>query len=376
MTAPARPDRRRGVPWVAAIAAVVLLLLMWRTSEVLLIVFLAVMLAVYLDAFAELLTGKLDVPARLSTFVAVILTTGAAAGVVLLIAPPIAEQVRDLLAGVPGFLKSLDQNFNSLLRRIPLLGATIGDRDPAGLLASAMGEVVNFFQGAAVPYLTLGIGIIIEGISVLVMALFLARSPRVYADGLVALVPPEHRVVARAILADLAVTLRAWILGQLLSMVALAVLTTLGLWLLGVPYALAFGAFAGVAAIVPFFGVLFSTLLPALFALTVGGLPQALWVVALGVVVHLIEANLLAPLVTERQVNLPPVITIAGILVIGKLFGLIGLLVAVPILAVSMVLVRHILLGEVYGDPIAEVEPAGTIPSDVTPGLGSRSSVA
>jgi predicted PurR-regulated permease PerM len=81
-------------------------------------------------------------------------------------------------------------------------------------------------------------------------------------------------------------------------------------------------------------------------------------------VVHLIEANFVAPVVMERQVNLPPVITIAGVLLIGKLFGLGGLIIAVPILALVMILVRHILLGEVYGDPIGATAPSGTIPAD------------
>jgi predicted PurR-regulated permease PerM len=71
-----------------------------------------------------------------------------------------------------------------------------------------------------------------------------------------------------------------------------------------------------------------------------------------------------APVVMERQVNLPPVITIAGVLLIGKLFGLAGLIIAVPILAFVMVLIRHVLLGEVYGDPISEAEPSGVRPAE------------
>jgi predicted PurR-regulated permease PerM len=74
-----------------------------------------------------------------------------------------------------------------------------------------------------------------------------------------------------------------------------------------------------------------------------------------------------APVVMERQVNLPPVITIAGVLLIGKLFGLAGLIVAVPILAFVMVLIRHILMGEVYGDSVSEVTPSGTVPSQAEP---------
>ena len=219
------------------------------------------------------------------------------------------------------------------------------------------------------PYLKGGVEVLIEGVSVLVMAIFLARHPAVYADGVVALVPPARRPLARAILRDLDVTIRAWVMGQIIAMVLLAALTTLGLWALGVPYFLAFGVFAGVAAIVPFFGVLLSTVLPALFALGAFGVTKALLVAALGVVVHLIEANFVAPVVMERQVNLPPVITIAGVLLIGKLFGLGGLIIAVPILALVMILVRHILLGEVYGDPISATAPSGTVPADAEPAL-------
>jgi predicted PurR-regulated permease PerM len=155
-------------------------------------------------------------------------------------------------------------------------------------------------------------------------------------------------------------------------MVVLAVLTTLGLWLLGLPYFLAFGIFAGIAAIVPFFGTLFSTLIPALFALGVAGLPKAIAVTLLGIGVHLVEANFVAPVVMERKVNLPPVITIAGVLLIGKLFGLAGLIVAVPILAFVMVLIRHVLLGEVYGDTISEVKPSGTVPVEAEPTITSQ----
>jgi predicted PurR-regulated permease PerM len=217
-----------------------------------------------------------------------------------------------------------------------------------------------------------GIELVIEGVSVFVMALYLARNPSIYVEGLMALVPPQRRKLGRVILYDLKLTLHAWVVGQLIAMVLLAALTTLGLWILGVPYFLAFGVFAGIAAIVPFFGTLFSTLIPALFALGVAGLPKAIAVALMGVGVHLIEANFVAPLVMERQVNLPPVITIAGVLIIGKLFGLAGLIVAVPILAFVMVLIRHILVGEVYGDPVSEVKPSGTITPEAEPTITTQ----
>jgi predicted PurR-regulated permease PerM len=359
--------RRSSFPIGRLLLAVGLVALVVRTVDVLLVVFLAAILAVYLDAVTDLLQQRLDMPRPLGLTLAVAGTLGALVGVVLLIAPPVAEQVQDLLTNLPRYLANLDANINELIRQVPLLRRAAPLEPTAGapgILASTMGEIFSFLRGAAVPYLKGGVEILIEGVSVLVMALYLARHPHVYVDGTVALAPPRRRPLARAIFKDLNITIRAWVVGQLIAMVLLAALTTLGLWALGMPYFLAFGVFAGVAAIVPFFGVLLSTVLPALFALGAFGVTKMLLVTALGVLVHLIEANFVAPVLMERQVNIPPVITIAGVLLIGKLFGLAGLIIAVPILALVMILIRHILLGEIYQDPVSEVRPTGTVPPD------------
>jgi predicted PurR-regulated permease PerM len=355
-------ERRRGFPLGWVLLAVIVVALTIRTIDVLLVLFLAVILAVYLDAVSGFLQRRLDIPPAVGLGAALVLTLGALVGVFFLIVPAVASQIQDFIANLPKFLSELDQSINRLFLRIPILRRSVTEGGSPGLLATSLNEIFGVLRGALVPYLKGGVEFIIEGVSVFVMALYLARSPGIYLEGVVALVPPSHRRLARAILYDLKVTLRAWVVGQIIAMVLLAALTTLGLWILGIPYFLAFGVFAGVAAIVPFFGTLLSTLVPALFALGVFGLPKALAVAALGIGVHLIEANFVAPVVMERQVNLPPVITIAGVLLIGKLFGLAGLVVAVPILAFVMVLVRHILLGEVYGDPVSEEKPSGTVP--------------
>jgi predicted PurR-regulated permease PerM len=370
--AEAQEDRRRAFPLGRVLLAVGAIALVVRTIDVLLVIFLAVILGVYLEAVADQLERRLEMPRAAGLALALVVTLGAAVGVVVLIAPAVSEQVRDFLANLPQYLSDLDRNLTGLLRRVPLLGRSVTEQGPAGLLASSLNDLLGFLRGAAVPYLRGGVEFLIEGISVLVMAIYLARTPGVYADGLVALVPPGRRSLARSILADLRTTLRAWVVGQIVAMVLLAALTTLGLWVLGIPYFLAFGVFAGVAAIVPFFGVLFSTLLPTLFALGALGLGKALGAAAVGVGVHLIEANFVAPLVMERQVNIPPVVTIAGVLLIGKLFGLAGLVIAVPILASIMVLIRHILLGEIYGDPLEQVSSGGTRPAAAEPTVTAR----
>src|SRR6185503_17789351 len=134
----------------------------------------------------------------------------------------------------------------------------------------------------------------------------------------------------------------------------LALLTAIFLYILQVPFALTFGIFTGLVAIVPFFGTLVSTTLPALFVLngtgigTFGPGGHSVLVVLLGVVIHLIEGNLVAPLVMSRKLDLPPVLTIMSVLVMGKLLGPMGLVVAVPTLAALMVIVRRILITRIY----------------------------
>jgi predicted PurR-regulated permease PerM len=368
----AESERRRGFPLGWVLLAVIVVALLVRTVDVLLVLFLAIILAVYLNAVSGFLQRRAGVPPTVGLAAGLALSLGALVGVVFLIAPAVTEQVQDLIANLPRYLTDLDQSINRLFRSIPGLRRGVTEGGSPGLLATSLSEMFGFLRGAVVPYLKGGVELIIITVSVVAMAVYLSRNPAVYVEGLVALIPPARRALTRVILYDLNLTLHAWVVGQIIAMVVLAVLTTLGLWILGVPYFLAFGIFAGIAAIVPFFGTLFSTVIPALFALGVAGLPKAVAVTLLGIGVHLVEANFVAPVVMERKVNLPPVITIAGVLLIGKLFGLAGLIVAVPILAFVMVLIRHILLGEVYGDPISEVKPSGTVPVEAEPTITSE----
>jgi predicted PurR-regulated permease PerM len=158
-----------------------------------------------------------------------------------------------------------------------------------------------------------------------------------------------HRELVRDVLGDISGQLRSWIVGQLTAMLVLAAMTAIGLYLLNVPYWLTFGVFTGAVAVVPFFGTLLSTLLPAAFVLALpDGGTRALLVVALGVVIHLIEGNFVAPLIASRRVEIPPVLSIMSVLIIGKLLGPVGLLVAVPTVAALMVVVRRILVHRVY----------------------------
>ncbi len=321
--------------------------------------FLATLIAVYLDALEDPFTRRLRLPRVVALLLALAVTLAALAGIVALLAPPLVQQTDELVAAVPRYLSELDGVIRRLADRYPVLRRAGVASSERGLMTTALLGAAEFVRTGIIPYATATGRIVIDAIAVVVMALYLAVRPSLYRDGIVALVPPPHRPVAREILADLGATLRAWVMAQLLAMVVLAALTAIGLWLLSVPYWLAFGIFTGIVALVPFFGTLVSTLLPALLVLGDRGFLAFLAVASVGVVVHLFEANLVAPIIMHQRVALPPVLTILSVLVMAKLAGPIGLIVAVPALATVMVLVRHIVVGRLYGEGMGGQVPPG-----------------
>ena len=345
---------------LGALAVVLLLLFAWKSSELLILFFIAVLLAVYLSALTDWFQRRLRLPRPLGIASGVVLTVVAFWGVGFLLVPPLTEQVGELLAVLPRRLMIWEADLVRLAESYPVVRDLLGPVQEGGsYFGSIFGEIGSWFSDA-VPYVFSGLWFLIHAFSVLAMAIFLTAKPSLYRSEILQLVPPRNRVLASDILGELAGTLRAWLGGQLMAMAVLGVFTGIGLYILRVPYALAFGVFTGLAVLVPFFGGLFSTILPALYVLPAGGV-YALAVLLLGVVVHVVEANVVAPKVFERQVRLPPVWTLLSVLIALKLLGPIGMIVAVPILAVGRVLVKRLYVERVLEGggfhPILSDEP-------------------
>lgn len=345
---PGPVERRRGAPLAALFFIALLLVLAARVATVLFLLFIAALLAVYLSATTDAIVRRTrGIPRGGALALAVTGSLLLAAGIGALILPPVVQQTQDLIAALPTQAQRLEVLLTRWSAQYPILERGLA-LEGGGVVENLVRDATAFVRGSLLPYLRAGGTLAIEAVSVLAMAVYLAREPAVYREGVIALVPPPYRHIARATLADLGNTIRAWVWAQLLAMSVLAMLTVAGLMLLRVPYALAFGVFTGVVAVVPFFGSMVSTLLPALFVLANTGWVHGLAVALLGVAVHLLEANVVAPLIFQERIRLPPVLTILSVLVMATLIGVLGLVIAVPLLAAAMVVTRHVLIGEVY----------------------------
>lgn len=349
-----QPGRRLRVAPIltAATLTVLLLWLFGAAAEVFLLLFIGVLLSLYLGAATDFVTRRLRFPRGLAFAVALAGTLAGIVGLFWLLVPPVVEQTRSLIGVLPVYLTAWESRLQEFAARFPALQDVVKPGDHQ--LVTAVYEQVTSLADGALPKIAAVLHVGINIFSVAVMAIYLALHPGVYREWLIALFPPVHRDLVRDVLGDLASQLRSWIVGQLFAMFTLALLTAVGLYLLKVPYWLTFGIFTGAVAIVPFFGTLVSTLLPALFVLGGEGIwgfgpgGHALLVVLLGTVIHVVESNVVIPLIVANRVHLPPVLTIMSVLVVGKLMGASGLLVAVPALVTTMVVVRRILVNRIY----------------------------
>lgn len=148
-------------------------------------------------------------------------------------------------------------------------------------------------------------------------------------------------------------------------MLFVGIATGLGLWLVGVPAAWAIGLVAGLAEFVPYAGIIFAGI-PALVLGFGQGADTGLWTLGVLIAVQQLQGNLIMPLLQNRMVDLPPAITIFGIIAAGILFGVAGVLLATPLTIVVLVLIRRLYLREeaeeVLESGVEPVEPPPLTP--------------
>lgn len=173
------------------------------------------------------------------------------------------------------------------------------------------------------------------------MGIYFASDPVLYRDGAVRLFPLARRAQVKRALDDAGVALRKWLVAQALAMVAVGTLTGVTLGLMGVPMALSLGVLAGLLEFIPVVGPILSAVPGVLLAFSMG--PQMAFYVALVyVAVQQIESNVITPLVQRWAVKLPPVLGLFAIVACGLLFGVLGVIFAMPIAVVAMVLVKNL----------------------------------
>ncbi|HZH33426.1 MAG TPA: AI-2E family transporter [Pyrinomonadaceae bacterium] len=323
---------------------VLAILLVVYAVDALLLVFAAILLAVFFRGMADWLSDHTGLGQRLS-FAIVIITTLLTLGVSLyFLEQSIVEQVRELREQLPQSINSLRGRLEqtgwgrTILEQIPSTTQEVRDTaQNANLTTHATGilsSTVRFF-GDFFVFLVLGI--------------FLAVEPKTYIRGAVKLLPVSRRKRGGEVLNAIGETLRWWLVGKFGSMLAVGVLTYIGLWFLDIPLALTLSIITALLTFIPNIGPVLSVLPAALLALSQDPI-KALYVVLLYIIVQIIESNLITPWIERETIELPPALTIIVQVVLSVFVGALGLVLATPLLAVGLVLVQMLYIEDVLGD--------------------------
>ena len=257
----------------------------------------------------------------------------------LALVPAVETQSRELAEAFPSLLDEAlslanqAQSFFGLGTQIGLDPKSLSDLGRQALT----GSTVSTAAGVGLTLAT----VLSLGVVVFISTIYLVIRPAPWVDGFVSLFPAGWRPRTREVLEAMYQTVQRWFLGQLTAMTFIAVFWAISLSIIGVPFALLIGIFSGLVSFVPYLGATISVVIPIILAL-ISDPFTVIWVVLAFIIIQQIEGNLLQPIVMSRAVDLHPALVVFAILIMGTLFGLIGVFLAVPLVAAVQVLVREL----------------------------------
>jgi len=333
MTTPQFVSRSLIVIALATVAA-----LAWALSNVLLLAFGSILLAIILHAIADQIRAWTGLGKGWALLAAGLLGLAVVGGTGYLFGQRISTQLGYLVQQLPSALR--------------IASGRLGIEDPMHLLqSSSVGAIVTriFSWGSTILDTATGI------LFMVVAGIYMAVSPDPYHEGFIRLFPPRWHTPLRETLDDAGEALRLWFSGQLIAMLIVGTMTAIGMWLIGLPSALALGLIAGVTEFVPYVGPIMGAI-PALLLASSQGPEMVLWALAVVLIVQQSENQLIVPLIMRRTVAVAPAVGTFAVLAFGTLFGWLGVLLGYPLAVVADVAIRRLYVRGQLGE---EVDIAG-----------------
>jgi predicted PurR-regulated permease PerM len=331
-------DSQPQVIYRAVLLAAFLLLLGLLFRELVtlvLAVLITIIIAIPLSAGATRLE-RVGIPRAIGALATLLLGVAVLAGVLALIIPTFTHEVNKFVDQVPNTVNDFERTVGHIVGKRPSeVGDNIQDylkrytNDPAKLIS---------------PITSIGISVVgVFGalILMLITAYYMAVRPEPLVAGALRLVPPAGRERTRQIMDRLRASWIGWMKGVLIHMFLSGTLLYLGLRIVGLDFALVFAVLTALLVVIPYLGVVIGAVPPVMFALTQSP-GKALLVFAVYVGVHEIEANLIIPVVMGRATKLHPAVIAVGVVAVERLFGLVGLIVAVPLITTIVILVEEV----------------------------------
>jgi predicted PurR-regulated permease PerM len=308
---------------------------LYGIADLLLIIFGTVMFSVILSSASTGLHRRFNIRRGLALSIVVVLSLLGLGGILYLFGARIVVQGKQLIDTLPGALDRL---------RGLLSNYSWGPGVISQLQHINVGTAGGSFLSKALGAFSSLLSVVTNLILIFFGSLYLALEPDLYLRGLLSLVPPQHRRRAAEVLAAIYDGLRHWLFGQFGAMVIVG---------------LAFGIALSIAALlefVPLIGPVIATV-PAMLEALTQGISSVIWVGVAFLVIQQMESNLLVPFLQKRAVKLPPVVALFATVIFGILFGVVGLIFAVPLIVVVIIAVQEIYVKDILGGAEPENAP-------------------
>ena len=340
---------------IAAVLFATLLLFAWHFAATLFLIFAGALLGVALNAMSNLLGRVIRLPHAARLSVVCLVLAGMLSGTVFLGGATIAQQatvlgatIKSQLANVKTILEShgIDTSFfdpNALTATPSDSSATAAPTPPTshGLpSASAIASSGGAILGQTFKILLGAVSAVGNFFIVLFLGLAFAVQPRVYRDGLLFMAPAKHRARAAIIIDRVSDTLERWLIAQIITMAAVFFVTWIGLLIIGIPSSFILGIQAGLLAFIPTVGAILGGLIVVLASLASGWI-AALSAFVLFLGVHALESYVLTPIIQRQALDIPPATLFAFQILLGVVFGIWGLALALPLIAIAKVMIDH-----------------------------------
>ncbi len=332
---------------VGITTTVVLLLLLIRAApDVPFLVFAGILVAVLLRSLSQWVKSHTPLSEGWSLAAVLLLMVGLFGLIGWSLAPEISKQIDQLIENLPRMFGQLNQRLSRfewgqrLLAQTPQAAEQVAR--PSGLIA----RIAGLFSTT--------LGLLASIVIILFIGIHMTLDPGSYRNGVIRLFPHHRRERIGEVLDRIGETLQWWLIARLIAMIVIGVLTTLGLLFLDVQPALALGFLAGVLNFIPYIGPFLSAVPPLLIALGQGP-ATLLYVALLYLVVQWIDNYFVTPTVEKRAVLLPPALTVTVQVLLGILVGAPGIMLASPLTASLLVIIKMLYIEDALGDPAEQV---------------------
>jgi len=364
------PKARNDQAWAISVGGIgtvlfaALLLFTWYFAATLFLIFAGMLLGVALNAMTELVGRVLRLAHALRLTVVCLVLASLLSGVIFLGGTTIAQQatvlsntIKSQLVSVKAFLEKngIDTSYFDLGNpnasadsSVPATpGAATHNLPSAGTIASSGGAIVS-----QTLKLVLGaVSAVGNFFIVLFLGLTFAAQPSVYRKGLLFIVPARFRARATVIVDRIGETLERWLIAQIVTMAVVFLVTWIGLAMIGVQSSFILGIQSGLLTFIPTVGPLLAGLIVVLASLASGWVAAAsAFVLFLGI--HALESYILTPILQRQALDIPPATLFAFQILLGVVFGIWGLALALPVMAIVKVMIDYFKADETSPDTV------------------------